>query len=81
MKSFWWYVRGEEKRVKDVTVKYTNILRMARRVGHGIPLQYSCLENPRDRGAWQPVVHAVARSQKTTGATEYACTMAYHLYF
>jgi len=46
MKSFWWYVRGEEKRVKDVTVKYTNILRMARRVGHGIPLQYSCLEIP-----------------------------------
>ena len=25
--------------------------------GHGIPLQYSCLENPMDRGAWQATVH------------------------
>ena len=27
------------------------------------PLQYSCLENPRDRGAWWAAVHGVARSQ------------------
>ena len=65
MKSFWWYVRGEEKRVKDVTVKYTNILRMARRVGHGIPLQYSCLENPRDRGAWWAAIYGVTESDTT----------------
>ena len=25
--------------------------------GHGNPLQYSCLENPMDRGAWQAIVH------------------------
>ena len=25
--------------------------------GHSYPLQYSCLENPMDRGAWQPIVH------------------------
>ena len=31
--------------------------------GHGNPLQYSCLENPLDRGAWQATVHGVARSQ------------------
>ena len=30
--------------------------------GHGNPLQYSCLENPKDRGAWQTVVHRVAKS-------------------
>ena len=30
--------------------------------GHGNPLQYSCLENPRDRGAWQVAVHGVAKS-------------------
>ena len=29
--------------------------------GHGNPLQYSCLENPMDRGAWQATVH---RSQR-----------------
>ena len=29
--------------------------------GNGKPLQYSCLENSMDRGAWQVTVHAVAR--------------------
>ena len=31
--------------------------------GHGNPLQYSCLENPTDRGAWWATVHGVAKSQ------------------
>ena len=31
--------------------------------GHGNPLQYSCLENPMDRGAWRAIVHRVAKSQ------------------
>ena len=30
--------------------------------GHGNPLQYSCLENPMDREAWQAAVHGVAKS-------------------
>jgi len=30
--------------------------------GHGNPLQYSCLENPMDRGAWQATVHEVTKS-------------------
>ena len=30
--------------------------------GHGNPLQYSCLENPMDRGAWWAKVHRVAES-------------------
>ena len=29
--------------------------------GNGNPLQYSCLENPMDKGAWQATVHGVAR--------------------
>ena len=29
--------------------------------GNGNPLQYACLENPVDRGAWQATVHGVAR--------------------
>ena len=29
--------------------------------GSGNPLQYSCLENPTDRGVWQIVVHGVAK--------------------
>ena len=31
--------------------------------GNGNPLQYSCLENPMDRGAWRATVHGVAKSQ------------------
>ena len=31
--------------------------------GLGNPLQYSCLENPMDRGAWWATVHRVAKSQ------------------
>ena len=31
--------------------------------GNGNPLQYSCLENSMDRGAWQGTVHGVAKSR------------------
>ena len=31
--------------------------------GNGNPLQYSCLENPMDRGAWWATVHGVSMSQ------------------
>ena len=33
------------------------------REGNGNPLQYSCLENSMDRGAWWATVHGVAKSQ------------------
>ena len=35
-------------------------------VGNGNPLQYSCLENPMDRGAWQATVYGVAKELDTT---------------
>jgi len=31
--------------------------------GNGNPLQYSCLQNSMDRGAWPAIVHGVAKSQ------------------
>ena len=31
--------------------------------GNGNPLQYSCLENLMDRGAWQTTIHGVAKNQ------------------
>ena len=31
--------------------------------GNGNPLQFSCLENSRDRGAWQATVHGITKSQ------------------
>ena len=30
---------------------------------HGNPLQYSCPENPMDRGAWRAIVYRIAKSQ------------------
>ena len=32
--------------------------------GHGNPLQYSCLENPMDRGAWQGTVYSVTKVEQ-----------------
>ena len=34
--------------------------------GNGNPLQYSCLENPMDRGAWQATVDGIAKESDTT---------------
>ena len=42
--------------------------------GHGNPLQYSCLENPMDRGAWRAMVHGVAKSQTRQKQLKQACT-------
>ena len=38
------------------------------REGNGNPLQYSCLENSIDRGAWRAAVHEVAKSQTRLSA-------------
>ena len=32
-------------------------------VGNSNPLQYSCLKHPKDRGAWQTIVHEVTKCQ------------------
>ena len=32
--------------------------------GHGNPLQYSCLENPKDRGDWRATVHRVTKTRR-----------------
>ena len=44
--------------------------------GNGTPLQYSCLENPRDRGAWWAAVHGVATSQ--TRLSDFTFTFHFH---
>ena len=42
--------------------------------GHGNPLQYSCLGNLMDRGAWWATVHRVAKGSDTTqGLSTHAC--------
>ena len=44
--------------------------------GNGTPLQYSCLENPLDGGAWQAALHGVARSQ--TRLSDFTFTFHFH---
>ena len=44
--------------------------------GNGNPLQYSCLENPRDRGAWWATVHGVPKSQ--TQLSDFPFTLHFH---
>ena len=44
--------------------------------GNGTPLQYSCLENPMDGGAWWAAVHGVAKSQ--TQLSDFTLTFHFH---
>ena len=44
--------------------------------GDGTPLQYSCLENPMDGGAWWAAVHGVAKSR--TQLTDFTFTFQFH---
>ena len=44
--------------------------------GNGTTLQYSCLENPMDRGAWWAAVHGVTKSK--TGLSDFTFTFHFH---
>ena len=44
--------------------------------GNGTPLQYSCLENPMDGGAWLATVHGVAKSR--TRLIDFTLTLYFH---
>ena len=44
--------------------------------GNGTPLQYSCLENPMDGGAWWASVHGVSKSQ--TRLSDFTLTFHFH---
>ena len=43
--------------------------------GNGNPLQYSCLENPMDRGTWWATVHDVAKSR--TRLSDFTMAISY----
>ena len=48
--------------------------------GHGNPLQYPCLENPMDRGAWRATVHAVPRVRHDLATRERKRTGLYSVW-
>ena len=62
----WEWLSGKEFTGKSGVTGDVGLILWSERspgVGNSNPLQYSCLENPMDRGAWQATVHRVAKSQ------------------
>ena len=64
---------GEEKNVIE---KITLGPSQVHGEGNGTPLQYSCLENPMDGGAWLAAVHGVSRSR--TRLNDFTLTFHFH---
>ena len=56
--------------------KKLEVIAIIHREGNGTPLQYSCLENPMDRGAWWAAVHGVANSW--TRLSDFTFTFHFH---
>ena len=56
-------VKNTPANAGDIEMQVPSLGRRFPGGGHDNPLQYSCLENPLDRGAWQAIVHRVAKSQ------------------
>ena len=48
----------------DSSLQYLYVFAFFNGEGNGTPLQYSCLENPMDGGAWKAAVHGVAEGRK-----------------
>ena len=55
---------------------FTSILHPHSGEGNGTPLQYSCLENPMDGGAWWAAVHGVAKGR--TRLSDFTFTFHFH---
>ena len=59
-----------------VSFNINRLLAIALGEGDGTPLQYSCLENPMDGGAWKAAVHGVAKSR--TQLSDFTITFHFH---
>ena len=58
-----WWLSGKESAANAEDTGYIPGSGRSPREGNGNTLKYSCLGNPTDRGAWQAIVHGVAKSQ------------------
>ena len=66
---------GGQWKAREVQEEWSSLWRLGRE-GNGTPLQYSCLENPMDGGAWEAVVHGVAKSW--TRLSDFPFTFHFH---
>ena len=64
---------GSDNRINDL---HSHLLRPKRSHRTCTPLQYSCLENPMDGGAWEAAVHEVTKSQ--TRLSNFTLTFHFH---
>ena len=60
---FYWWPDGNESACNVGYLGSISGSGRSAREGNGNPLQYSCLESSRDRGAWQTTVHRIVKSQ------------------
>ena len=65
---------GNKRHMQNIKLSY--IPATLSREGNDTPLQYSCLENPMDGGAWQAAVHGVAKSRTRLND----CTFIFHFH-
>ena len=61
---------------KEMSLLFNMLSKLVIREGNGTPLQYSCLENPMDGGAWWAAVHGVAKSG--TRLSNFTFTFHFH---
>ena len=71
-------ITDEEERIERLNKLFMITWLVSRRAGegNGTPLQYSCLENPMDGGAWWAAVHGVAKSR--TRLSDFTFTFHFH---
>jgi len=71
-------LRGSSQSLPALGSHATVLLRALLSIGEGdgTPLQYSCLENPMDRGAWWAAVHGVAEGR--TRLSDFGFTFHFH---
>jgi len=62
LSGFPWWLNGKESACQPGDEGSIPVLERSPEEGNGNPLQYSCLRNPMDRGAWLAAVHRVVKS-------------------
>ena len=81
MRSWIFFIVGSDSRASVYSAGDLGLIPgLGRSLGerNGNPLQYYCLENPMDRGAWQAAVYGVAKSW--TQLSDFTFTLAYILW-
>ena len=68
--------KGNQSILKEILSLISSLLIGIKGEGNGTPLQYYCLENPMDGGAWWAAVHGVANSQ--TRLNDFTFTFHFH---